>query len=101
MNTLPKDDLYDRLLSLESLNANGRTQTPRWKIAGHAWQRMHEMGVRRCDVIAVVNDPEQTYPAGRRSGRRIYQRGELAICAQGDVVITVLPRTLDNYTRAQ
>lgn len=57
------------------------------------------MGLGRLDVTQVLDDPEITYPGYK--GRTMAQRGRLAVIAEDDIVVTVMPRTLEQYQRPE
>lgn len=65
----------------------------RWFLSRHALQRCREMGLTRLDVVAVLDEPEVSYPAGDE--RTMSIRGDLAVCWIHDVVISVLWHTPD------
>lgn len=68
----------------------------RWKLSPHAQQRAREMGLGRSDVLDVLQRPELDYP---HAGRRVAVRGHLAVVHVDRVVVTVLPRRFDRWSR--
>ena len=66
----------------------------------HALERMAEMGLGRHDVLPVILDAEVSWTSAR-DGRTTYQRGGLAAVTQAQVVVTVLYRLQDQWTRSQ
>jgi Domain of unknown function (DUF4258) len=65
----------------------------RWFFTMHALQRMDERGVLRSEVLTALDEPEVEYPA--HGGRRMAERGGLAVVRADDVVVTVLRRTTE------
>src|SRR5947207_15791016 len=59
----------------------------RWFFTMHALQRMDERGVLRSEVLTALDEPEVEYPA--HAGRRMAERGGLAVVRADDVVVTV------------
>ena len=67
------------------------------QLSGHAAASAAELGYSLDDVLRCLARPDQTYPCPESygQGRRMYQRGDLALVVhhESGIVITVLPRT--------
>ena len=64
---------------------------PSWVITRHARKRAQERGFTRHDVLAVIDQPELTYPQNTYGPfREIRVRGPIAVVLAGNHVITVL-----------
>lgn len=67
------------------------------QLSRHAADRASELGYSLDDVLRCLARPEQTYtcPESYGHGRRVYQRGDLALVVHEDTrtIVTVLPRT--------
>jgi len=71
-----------------NLRERHRLTLRRWFFSMHALLRMQEMAAPRAEVLAVLAEPEVTYPSS--SGRVIRRASRIEVCTDDEIVVTVL-----------
>lgn len=74
-----------------------------WRFTQHAEKRRIEMRLTRNRVVDAIHDAECTWTTtSHGNGATVYAHEEISVVAVADSrdVVTVLPRTVEDYDRA-